>query len=112
MVSTYRQIATIERMDDKGFVADVDNTADSAACAEGGHRSRIVFDRSVIVAMFNFLSSSWMDIDSVLRIYHHRVSSYMFISTMVTDMNAAFDLHLFPQGMSYNSIVLFFLVVV
>lgn len=42
-------------MDDERLVANVDDPADSAACAERCHSSRIVLDRSVIVTVFDFL---------------------------------------------------------
>ena len=42
-------------MDDKRLVANVDDPADSAACAERCHSSRIVLDRTVIVTVFDFL---------------------------------------------------------
>lgn len=42
-------------MDDECFVADVDDATNSATCPEGSHSSRIIFDRSVVVTVFDFL---------------------------------------------------------
>lgn len=42
-------------MYNKCFVPDVYHTADSVAGVEGGTSSRVVFYRSVVVAVLNFL---------------------------------------------------------
>lgn len=53
--ATYGEVAAVERMDDERFVADVDDSADSAARAEGSHRAGIILHRSVIVAVLDLL---------------------------------------------------------
>ncbi len=42
-------------MDHERLVADVDDSADSAARPEGRHGSWVVLDRSVVVAVLDFL---------------------------------------------------------
>ena len=42
-------------MDDECFVANVDNTADATAGPERCHSSWVILDRSVIVAVLDFL---------------------------------------------------------
>ena len=54
-IKSYRKVATVEGVNDERFVANVDNSADSAARTERGNGSGIILDRSVIVAVFDFL---------------------------------------------------------
>ena len=52
---THRQVTTVERVDDKGLVADVDDAADAIARMEGGRGAWVVFDSAVIVTVLNLL---------------------------------------------------------
>lgn len=54
-----REVTSVERMNNKRLVSDVNDPADSAAGPESGHRPRVIFDRSVVVAVLNFLYSRW-----------------------------------------------------
>ena len=53
---SYRKVSSVERVDDEGFVADVDDAADSAARSESRYGARIIFDRPVVVTMLDFLA--------------------------------------------------------
>ena len=53
--STHREVASIERMDNKRLVAHVDNSADPIARVEGSGRSGVVFDCTVVVAVLYLL---------------------------------------------------------
>jgi hypothetical protein len=53
---TYRQVASVEGVNDERFVADVDDTGDSVAGVEGGRSSGIVLHRAVVVAVLDLLN--------------------------------------------------------
>ena len=59
---THREISSIERMDDEGFISQVDNSWDTVARLQGSHwsrdelTSRKVLDGPMIITMFDVLS--------------------------------------------------------
>ena len=59
---THREISSIKRMDDEGFISQVDNSWDTVARLQGSHwswdelTSRKVLDGPMIITMFDVLS--------------------------------------------------------
>jgi hypothetical protein len=52
---THREIASVERVYNKGLVADVNYSTDAIARVEGGSCSRVILHSAMVITVLNLL---------------------------------------------------------